>query len=309
MSEEKLDMDAVKKSLEALRETVTKGHSSKGTNTTEVETMSGQSGATQVYHTPANSNPGSWAGSVERDVPENGATDGVSDNGTDYVGAAKMLKSIMDKISKGQKLSAIEHLILKGSMAEKLDMDKAFPPKKDEDGDKDDDDKKDKNPFAKAKDDEDDMDKSFTANPKLAPGFEVSDFLRDLVSDVSKSLRTMEKNLHNHIDARISASEAKTVEITKSLAGAVSSIGDATVYTATTVAAMQNGPARAPKAVLSKGGFDGSSVDETPMTKAQVAEELYQGMVKGLVLPHDVVKFDSTGQVSPELLKRLKASR
>ncbi len=308
MSEEKLDMDAVKKSLEALRDTVTKGHSSKGTNTTEVEAMSGQSGATQVYHTPANSNPGSWAGSVERDVPENGATDGVSDNGTDYSGAAKMLKSIFDKIAKGQKLSSVEQLVLKGSMAEKLDMDKAFPPKAKDDDKDEDDDKKDKNPFAKAKDEEDDMDKSFTANPKLAPGFDVSDFLTELASDVSKSLRTMEKNLHNHIDSRITASEAKTVELTKSLAGAVSAIGDAAVYTANTVGAMANGPARAPKATLTKGNFAGPT-DETPMTKTQIAEEMYQAMTKGLVSPHEVLKFDTTGQVSPELLKRVRAGR
>ena len=71
MSEEKTaNADAISKALQDLAE-LSKGHSSRGTVTTKVEAMSGESGASQLHHTANNSNSGGWAGSKESPVPEN----------------------------------------------------------------------------------------------------------------------------------------------------------------------------------------------------------------------------------------------
>ena len=114
----------VKKALGALQD-VTKGHSSRGTATTQVESMQqggvgagSDAGSTQVFHTPANSDPNGWAGSTAKDCGENGAHDAIAENGTDYDGGA-MYKSIKEEISKGQQLSPAEYswFFEKGGMA------------------------------------------------------------------------------------------------------------------------------------------------------------------------------------------------
>jgi hypothetical protein len=93
----------------------------------------------QLYHTPSDSNPGTWAGSSQEDQNEH--EDGIDENGTDYAGvkkalAAKVAKSkaltpaevaivkgqdprklISDKISKGESLTAAEGWAVKGGVA------------------------------------------------------------------------------------------------------------------------------------------------------------------------------------------------
>lgn len=66
-------------------------------------------GATQLHHTGADSNPGTWAGSAQQDQSE--YDNGIDDNGTDYGGVKKALAA---KVAKSQALTPAEVAIVKG---------------------------------------------------------------------------------------------------------------------------------------------------------------------------------------------------
>ncbi len=300
MSDE-LNIEDVKKSLDALR----KGHTSGGTNTTEVVSMTGQSGATQVFHTPNNSDPGAWAGSAGKDVASDGAVDGISVNGTDYDGRG-IVKSLMEKVAKGQKLSANEAFILKSFMdaaskedkKDPKDMDKAFPPKDEKDP-------KDMDKAFPPKDEkeEDEVEKSLQA------GFEASDFLRAIHTDIHKSLQSIERNLRNHIDNRVNTVLASNSDMHKSIGAAVGSIGDVTLSTHQKIAQFDNLPVRGAKShipsnVVTKGiGNDGLE----NLSKSQIASRLADAVVAGKVSPTEVVKFETTGHLTPQLRDLIRA--
>lgn len=314
MSDE-LDIAGLKKSLDALRKSSAAG----GTNTTAVESMSGESGATQVFHTASNSDPSSWAGSSGKDVPANGATDGISSNGTDYDGRGVM-KSIMAKIAKGVALSGVEKAILKAFSEDEKAMDKAFGAVADAD---DKDDKNDKeNPFKAKKamdkeDDKDDVAKSLTdlaaGNPTLEAGFEMTDFLRELVSTISKSQSALESRILRHVDNRVGS----VLDINKSIASVLTGVGDATVFTANKISQFENGPARGVKSVtqvseqVNKSLGNGGNTGLEGLTKPQIADALANLMMSKSfnVSAQDVVKFESTGILTPALRDAVIASR
>lgn len=322
---ETLDMETVQKSLAALA-SVVKGHSSKGTNTLAVESMAGQGGATQIFHTASNSDPGSWAGSVQRDVPENGATDSIDENGTDYNNQGQMVKGIMEKVAKGQPLTANEFSILKGFMPfgkdkgedkdDKKDAKKAKPDDKDlEKGDlsieHDDDD--DDAPMEKTK-------KSITeqvaSNADVADGFEVTDFLKSWSQALTKSLDSRFNRLENGLQAvntRVEAAEG----LSKSIGAALGGVGQTVVATAQRIAQIEEAPARGPKSAtaLNKsqnaGGDDliSKAINGDYHARAAIADQLSDLVVKGLATANDVVLFDSTGQLSAQLANQLRNPR
>jgi hypothetical protein len=63
----------------------------------------------QLYHTPSDSNPGTWAGTGQEDQNEH--EDGIDENGTDYNGVKKALAN---KVAKSKALSPAEVAIVKG---------------------------------------------------------------------------------------------------------------------------------------------------------------------------------------------------
>lgn len=305
-----VDKDKLDKALSAL-EDIAKGHNSRGTNTTKVESMSGEGGATQVYHTPSNSNPKSWAGSTEEDVSENGATDSVSENGTDYAAQAKLMKSIALKLAKGQKLSAFEKAVVKAMEGEP-------------DGDEDDKKvSKGANPFAhkepdgdEGDEDADDKKKGGKVSKSLADfaaedeavskGLEVSDFLSGFAGVFQKSIASLEGRLLGTMEREA----ASTGEFYKSLADAIVNLGEAVAAQAQRLDQIESNAARAPKSIsqaqqINKGGFEGPGAES--MTKSQVADILVDMVSKGMASSHDVLNFDVSGVLSPELEQRVRS--
>lgn len=63
----------------------------------------------QLFHTPSDSNPGTWAGTGQEDQNEH--EDGIDENGTDYNGVKKALAN---KVAKSKALSPAEVAIVKG---------------------------------------------------------------------------------------------------------------------------------------------------------------------------------------------------
>jgi len=116
----------------------------------------------QLYHTPSDSNPGTWAGTGQTDQDEH--SDSIDDNGTDYSGVKKALAN---KVAKSKALTPGEVAIVKGedprqliankiakggklTQAESWAIKKGFPFEKDDDKDDDDMDKTKKSGTAKA---------------------------------------------------------------------------------------------------------------------------------------------------------------
>lgn len=320
MSEKTVEAADLAKALSALQN-IAKGHSGKGTPATEVESMAdgsvgagSGSGATQVYHTESNSDRGSWAGSTWNGVADNGpGVDSISENGTDYSKQGKVMKSIMDKLAKGQQLTASEYTILKGFMAkdDKEDVDKAgFP----FDKDKDKDDKK----MDKAKDDEDEMGKSLSQfareNDDVSKGLEVSEFLAGFADVVNKSLQAMESRIVNRLLKAQSVESSENGEFQKSLAEAVVGLGQAITSVAQRQTQLESAPARAPRAeasaagIVEKGGFAGPGGSEEVLNKALVAATLVNLVGKGEASVQDVIKYESNGYLSPQLEAQVRAA-
>lgn len=310
--------DDLKKALDALQN-IAKGHNSRGTATTEVESMQDAgkgagsgNGATQVYHTPSNSDPQGWAGSTARDVPEDGATDSVSENGTDYVAqSAGLMKSVLEeKIAKGEPLTASEAALY-------AHLSKGTPPfmKKDDDEDDDEDAKKAK---SKDDDDDDDMGKSLTEyaqeNDDVSKGLEVSEFLAGFADVVSKSLEAMESRIVSRVTRTVSSEAQSSGEFQKSLAEAVGRLGEAVTATAQRVDQVESQPAHAPQSVqnvhaLEKGNFGGPATGgDEPLSKALVAATLVDLVQKGEASAQDVLKYDSSGTLSPATEAKVRAA-
>ncbi len=261
---------------------------------TRVETMVGESGATQIFHTLANSDPGAWAGSAPSDVPGNGpGVDKISENGTDL----RMMKSILAKLAKGMDLNDDEKKMVEKAM-------------KDDKDDKDKDDKKDdkgdgkKPPFAFGKP-SGDVSKSMVdlANESTAlrHGFEISDFLKSLTATIVQASVNSEARIKAHVDSRLEAIRGEYAEVSKSLTGALADVGTVVGATSRKLEAIEQGPARGPKSAVAANAPLNKSLaapSGEPLSKALINDAMYELMVAKQVTPLAATKFDSTGEIS-----------
>ena len=317
MSDEKknLSEDALTKALDEIKavmaggEELVKGHSSRGTATTAVDSMGGEGGSTQVHHTASNSDPGTWAGTGQRAVGENGASDAVDENGTDYKGGAEMVKSVLEAVAAGAiTAEAAATILSKGG----------FPPKKDED-------EEEAPAVKKATDCDDDkeddkfMGKSFEQhaqeNAKVSEGFEVSDFLQEFAGVFAKAMADHTSGIKSYIDARISKSAEQQEGFNKSLAGALSNFSEAVAAQGQRVDQIEQAPARGPKsaqgvqAVQKSFATEGGQTESADLSKAEIMETMYDMVTKSLIGPEPLVKLDSTGEIDPQLLQRVVSHR
>lgn len=327
----KIESGDLAKALTALQD-IAKGHSSGGTATTKVEGMTGVGGPTQLFHTAANSDPGGWAGSSWRGE---GWEDSIDANGTD-MGAPKALakaiaKSIMAKLTKGEALSSREtNFVSKGGLNFLKDGDKdddakkAFPPKKDDEVEKAHadaaEDKKQIESMVKP----DAMKKSDVSkslldhaaeNEEVAKGFEVAEFLASWAQVMHKSLASMEARVTDRVLSAIARSDADAGAVSKSMAGALASLGEVLSAQQQRLDQIEAGAARAPKSqtTVQKSGVvpspaDGGNNGLDGMTKSMVAEKLLDMVKKSECTAQDVLKFDASGYLSPELARKV-ASR
>lgn len=297
---EKVNTDDIQKGLSMLAD-LAKGHASKGTPSTESTSMVGQSGPTQIHHTPANSDPGTWAGSAFGAVPANGTTDSIDPNGTDY-SQAKMMKSVMDKILKGQALNEFEAHFMKSVM------DKALPPAFAKKDDKDKEEvEKGANPFAK-KDDEDkdkDVAKSLAdhaaANDTVQKGLEVSEFLAGWADVMVKSQSSMEARIVSRILGALNEQSSSTSEFQKSLAVGVHALGQGVALQAQRLAQVETTPARGPKSAprvdiieKSQGGAPAGADKLEGFEKSLVGDTLVALVTSGQVAAKEVVAWESS---------------
>ena len=321
MSEKTVAEESVSKALETLQD-LAKGHNSRGTATTNVESMrdagagaGSDAGSTQVFHTPSNSDPGTWAGTGQRKSPEDGATDGVSEDGTDYSGSAEMVKSVMEKAASGQALNDIDKAVLaaalsKGGMFTNFSGTGKKSKDADEDGKEkvekacDEDDKDDKkNPFAKSLED------AASDNEDVAKGLEVSSFLSGWAGVQSEALSGVEARIAKSIQGAHTEQREYNAELAKSIVG----LAEVLTLQSQRIEQLESTPARAPKSATAVEKSFGAG-GEAPqggeqLTKSQVLDTMTRMVESGDLSATEVVKFESTNALSPELDSSVRAYR
>ncbi|NJL53718.1 hypothetical protein HC928_00335 [bacterium] len=322
MSEKRIAENDLQKALQTLQD-LAKGAAGGDTATTKVPAMVGESGSPQLFHTASNSDPGGWAGSTWKGESWD---DMVAANGTDVGAMTKMAKSILDKMSKGQTLSGHEvAFVSKGGMnfLDKAKVDKAFPPKKDDD-DKDMDkgygaDKEKMMEKAQHEDEEEDkkmvkemvkpdaMKKSFmdhaSDTPAMQAGLEVSEFLAGFAQVMHKSLQSMEARITDRVLTGLSRNAEEQGTVQKSLAEALAALGEAISVQAQRIDQVESAPARGPKSEVRK-SLDGAP-ESGNLSKSQISDKLFDLLQKGMVTQNDVLKFDATGELSPDLARKV----
>lgn len=313
MYDKNIDRDDLEKALGALQ-SLAKAQGS--TATTRVEAMVGESGSTQLFHTASNSDPGSWAGSTWRgDTWE----DMIEEDGTNLGALKKFAESVMDKISKGTSLNASEvEFVSKGGL-------NFLNKKEDDKDDKKEDDKVSKAGHPDEKEDKQllkemvkpgalksDVNKSFmdhaAENPAVQPGFEVSEFLAGFAEVMHKSLQSMEARITDRVLTAIASNAEEQGTVQKSMAEAVASLGEVLTLHAQRLEQVESAPARGPKTEMTvnksiAGGGDVHGIES--LSKSQISERLLDLVEKSQASPSDVLKFDATGTLSPELARKV----
>lgn len=331
MTDKKVAQETVSKALESLLD-LAKGHSSRGTATTAVESMrdagagAGGSGGPQVFHTPSNSDPKGWAGSTPMPEAEDGAHDDIDENGTDYRGVSHGLrKSIMAKLAKGQALTEAEMYVLKSILAKSDDrdaddMDKGsygpspadagkadVPVKKGKDSDDDDEDDK---PFGKS------LVEHASENEDVSKGLEMSHFLAGWARVQDMSLQSAEARIVDKVTkslARIAQEDgAFQVELAKS----VGALAEVMALQGQRLEQLESTPARGPKSaqtphpqVVEKSFGHGGAPQAEQLQKSQVLDTMLDMVHKSLLPAQEVVKFESTGELREELYQAVLAHR
>lgn len=305
MSDTTATPEELSKALQALSDLA----KSKGsTVTTRDPAMDSKTPDTHVFPSKGDSDPGSWAGSSWSAVPSNGATDSIEDNGTDLKSAAKMRKSILDKISKGQPVTAAEFEIVKGAMFPSDDKEDVEKGKAKKAGDllppgagaapgmAPDEDEKKKEEMAM-------MGKSLrehaATDPRVRAGFEVSDFLVGVVDVLNKSLHGTEARMQ----AQVSAQAARQEEFNKSLAQAVNNLAQVLGLTAQRVAQVEDTPAGPPRSIAKSGPAPQGGGQQ--LTKSQVLNVMCDLVKSNSLDPKEVVLFETTGQIRPEVAAKV----
>ncbi len=309
MSDTTATPEELTKALQALSDLA----KSKGaTVTTRDPAMDSKTADTHVFPSKGDSDPGSWAGSSWSAVPNNGASDSIEDNGTDLKSAAKMRKSILDKIAKGQPVTAAEYNIVKGAMfpdEDKDDVSKAKAKKAGEllppgagappgaGGPGSDDEEKEKMAM---------MGKSLrdhaTTDPRVTAGFEVSEFLVGVVDVLNKSLQGTEAR----VSARVSEQAAKQEAFNKSLAEAVNNLAQVLGLTSQRISQVEDTPARPARSIAKSDPSPKGAAGE--LTKSRVLDVMCDLVKSNSLDPKEVVLFETTGQIRPEIAAKVGAA-
>jgi len=132
--------------------------------------------------------------------------------------------------------------------------------------------------------------------------FDVAGWLYEFAHAVNKALVGMEAR----IEDKLSKAQDSQGDMSKGMADIAKGLDDQIQARLESVEDIEKSAARAPKSVLRAGDADIAKSKAPVITdKPAVSRALFKAMQDGKVTPLDVVRFDSTGQIHPELLKSL----
>jgi hypothetical protein len=283
----------------------------------------------QLFHTGSNSEPGAWAGGEKKEIGDKW-DDSIGPDGTDYKEARK---AIAEKVMKGEPLTPAEITILKSAQEKALmkkgegqeaeeekekkegegqeACGKAMAIKAAADSDKESSESKDKAlPMSKA-----------LSNDNLQKGFEVSEFLSEFANAFGIGIDSVHKSLQEHVNSAVinaangilgqlgeylDARFSEQSKFNKSLAEAVVNIGHGVAGNIEQVAQVGQLPAGPPKSVsgvqaLSKSFGPAGTPAGDNIAKSVILNEMFSMMEKGQLNSLEVVKYETTDQIRPDL--------
>jgi hypothetical protein len=277
----------------------------------------------QLFHTPSDSEPASWPGGEKTELGDKWS-DSIGEDGTDYHPARK---AIAEKALKGIALAPEEIAILKG------DIEAFMEDKKEDKKDKKDEKEEKAMPpmggkmaFKAQKEDEDskedeeedkkEMGKSFSSvaskSESIQKGIELSEFLTDVVKSFGAGLEGMEARTTNVVEqatnsmlsqlgSYLSSKFEEQAQFNKSMADAIVNIGHGVAGNIAQLDQVAQAPASAPKSQFraiekSFAGPQGDNFD-----KSQKLDAMVDLVEKGRLSSIEVCKFESTGQLSPNV--------
>lgn len=275
--------------------------------------------------TGGNSEPSSWPGGEKEEYGE--GWEGqvhIGEDGTDYK-AAKLRKSIMEKVAKGIPLSPNEVALLKS------DMDKAQPFEGKESPEEEAAEALAERRGKGKEKDEDDEEKPFGKSfadaagesDTIQKGIEVSDFLAEFAKSFGMGLGHLEQTITDRVTQNVMGAiqqfAGEQGEFNKSLAEAVVNIGHGLAGYIQHETAVAEEPAGPPVSQLRPipGGQQGQvqvmnkSQGGSPferMDKSQILDHMTSLVEKGNLNPLEVVKFESTGEMHPATQEKLVKS-
>lgn len=284
----------------------------------------------QLFHTPSDSNPDTWAGSTQETVGDM-VEDFVVDGGANLNTVKQYLNG---KVEKGMPLTAAEVLILKGenpgpTISAKISkrgqltpaelwvvqkgwagMSKAtseqvaptkLPASNPGAAVTD---KEPEVPLHKADEDKDDGDKD---DDDMMMGKSLNVLNENLIKGFNALFGAIEEVVKGLNDLK---GKAETTEkFNKSLGNTVVKLAKSVNQTTEVVKSM---PVRGPRGlaptqgVLEKSFGAGNTSPLANISKAQVADTLFDMYKSNLVSEHDVVRFDAEGKLTPEVQKSLE---
>lgn len=271
-----------------------------------------------------NSEVSSWPGGEKEEIGDNW-DDSIGEDGTDYK-AQSVRKSIAEKVMKGIPLTPEEVTILKGDMERLGGKDERG--REEEEEEKEEPRRRRRGPPPREEEEEEKEEgklfgKSFTdvlsENETVQKGVEVSDFLAEFAKSFGQGVGYLEEritqNVVGHVLGALQQFAGEQGEFNKSLAEAVVNIGHGLAGYIQQDAARSEEPAGPPKSQLRQGSgqvqvlqkSQGGSAFEG-MSKAQVLDSMTNLVEKGGLNPLEVVKYESTGEMSPGVEQKLRKS-
>jgi hypothetical protein len=278
---DKLSKEALLKSMEQL-ENLTEG---KEANLEKSQICTG----------PGNE-PNTWPGGKKIEEG-NDWTDSIQPNGTDYNGPSKTRKSIMDKVEKGQALSVEELLFLKGDIDN--DINKSNEDKKKEEEAKYAEEKEDNKSAYMGKS----IEQTIEHNETLQKGFEVSDFLSEFSKSLTDGIQGVEARntaAINKVYKAINEMAYLQNNFSKSLAKGITSLGHGMATLMDNQEVIAAAPARGPKSesVAAAAALSKSQQSTEVIDKGNITSALYELMEQEVVKGIDVIKYETTGEIS-----------
>jgi len=261
----------------------------------------------QLFHTRSSSEQTSWPGGAKHGIG-NDWDDSIGTDGTDYKPARK---AIAEKVLKGEPLSPDEVALLKSDVADSVA--KGEGQEVEDGGGKGAPGKEGQEACKSLYDESETLQKAIEMSPFLAEfakAFDQRMAMMEARTDeqIVKAANQMLENMGEYLESRF----AHQGEFNKSLAEVVAGIGHGLSANIQQTAEMAQAPASAPKSAFrtidggakpiekSFGGPQGES-----LTKSQVLGAMSDMVEKGNLNPLEVVKYESTNQIRPDLLTHI----
>ena len=221
------------------------------------------------------------------------------------------MKSILEKIEKGLALTEAEAFVLKSIVKAKDEDDEKDPMAKAKDAkdDKDDDKDDDKPAFLKS------MSDIAESNEDVQKGLEMSPFLAGWAQVQADAQSTAEQRIVSRLNKSLEDMDSSNAAFQAELAKSISTLAEVLSAQAQRVEQIESTPARGPKTLQAQAVEKSFGAGGAPqqggedLSKSMVLDTMVDMVQKGKMLSQEVIKFESTNELRPDLYQAVLAHR